>query len=196
MPSLVPLWVGRQLARARDLRHVRHPLRRATPTCAASTSTRSSRGIRCARTIPKEKRQPLIGPGAPRSADKQDRRSNRDEPATRTSRPAGARCTDDGSICRSSRMELQMGPSHPATHGTVRIAARARRRDHRRRRRPGRLPAPRLREGVRERPLLPGVPVHRSPELRLADDQQRRLRARLREALRHRGAASAASICA
>ena len=64
-------------------------------------------------------------------------------------------------------MSLNMGPSHPATHGTVKFLIELDGETHRRPRRRGRLPAPRLREGVRERRVVPGDPLHRPPELQL-----------------------------
>ena len=87
-----------------------------------------------------------------------------------------------------------MGPSHPSTHGTVKLALTL---DGERiidSRGPGRLPAPRLREGMRERRVLPGDPVHGPAELREPDDQQRRLLPGSGEALRHHGAAARHSI--
>ena len=89
----------------------------------------------------------------------------------------------------------QHGPvaSGHARHGEV--PDRARRREHRRSRHPGRLPAPRLREGVRERHLVPGDPLHGSVELQLGDPREPRLRARGREAARAR-AARALSVAA
>ena len=91
-------------------------------------------------------------------------------------------------------MRLNMGPSHPAMHGTDPHRARPRRRDDREARRPARLPAPRLREDAAS--AAPGRRSSRTrpAQLRLADAQQRRLRARGREDARHRGA-GALPVC-
>ena len=81
------------------------------------------------------------------------------------------------------------GQHGPVASGDARHRAHRphrRRRDESRRRRPARLPAPLLREGSRARDVHAGLPVHRPPQLRLADDQQRRLRDGGREAARHR----------
>ena len=71
----------------------------------------------------------------------------------------------------------QPGPQPPghARHGAR--GGRARRRDHPRDEAGHRLPAPRLREVLRERHLDAGLPVHRPAQLRVVDHEQRRLRA-------------------
>jgi len=58
---------------------------------------------------PKEKRQPLIGPGAKTTAQQYS-----------TDLPAAAH--HEGML-GADLMRVQLGPSHPATHGTVRIVA-------------------------------------------------------------------------
>ena len=96
----------------------------------------------------------------------------------------------------SQHLYVNLGPAHPAMHGIIRIFAeldgemvgQGRRRD--------RLPAPRLREGLRGRPVQQRHPVHRPPQLRLAAHQQLRLRLGGREAPRHRRSPSAASTSA
>ena len=61
---------------------------------------------------PKEKRQPLIGPGSRRGASVGDEHPYAvDLPAPVTGR----------GMLGSDLMRVQLGPSHPATHGTVRI---------------------------------------------------------------------------
>jgi hypothetical protein len=50
VPSITGGLPRRRLVRARGLRHVRHPVHRPSRTCAASSPTTASRGIRCART--------------------------------------------------------------------------------------------------------------------------------------------------
>ena len=89
-------------------------------------------------------------------------------------RPAAARGRPRGrSPHRAPDPEHGPVASGDARHREVRD--RARRRDGRRSRRAGRLPAPRLREGVRERLLVPVHPVHGSPQLQLRDPRQPRL---------------------
>ena len=92
-----------------------------------------------------------------------------------------------------------MGPSHPATHGVLRLVLQARRRARRRLRAAPRLPAPRHGEDRRE-PHLPAVhPLHRPDGLPQPAGGQRRLRAGRRGAARRRGAAAlrgrSACIC-
>ena len=72
-------------------------------------------------------------------------------------------------------MELQMGPSHPATHGTIKFNPQTRRRKGARLRRRSRISPPRLRQELRASDLDPGHSLHRPAELRLVADQQRRL---------------------
>ena len=64
---------------------------------------------------PKEKRQPLIGPGnTGKWSEENERRKVIDLPLP-----------DDGKgMLGAELMRIQMGPSHPATHGTLRIVAR------------------------------------------------------------------------
>jgi NADH dehydrogenase I D subunit len=61
---------------------------------------------------PKERRQPLIGPGSRRGA------SVGDEHPYAADLPAPV---NDKGMLGSELMRIQLGPSHPATHGTVRI---------------------------------------------------------------------------
>jgi NADH-quinone oxidoreductase subunit B len=107
---------------------------------------------------------------------------------------------DDSCYVAPSAPPPSSSPAEPMRRSTwARVAprdarhhphgARARRRDHRPERgRAAGLPAPRLREELRARHLGAGVPVRRPPQLRLADAQQRGLRARGGEAARHHGA--------
>ena len=71
--------------------------------------------------------------------------------------------TRASSSSRPSRCSLNMGPSHPAMHGTVRIVLELSGETIVKSRRADRLPAPRLREDVRARHLDAGLPVRRSP---------------------------------
>ena len=59
-PSLVALWPGAQLVRARDVRHVRRSGSTATPICAASCMYEEFVGHPLRKDYPKEKRQPLV----------------------------------------------------------------------------------------------------------------------------------------
>ena len=59
-PASRSVYQGANWWRALLLGLLRHPLQRATPTCAASSCTRSSRATRCARTTRCASRQPLI----------------------------------------------------------------------------------------------------------------------------------------
>ena len=61
---------------------------------------------------PKEKRQPLIGPGSRRGASVGDEHPY----AVDLPRPL-----HDKGMLGAELMRVQLGPSHPATHGTVRI---------------------------------------------------------------------------
>ena len=115
-------------------------------------------------------------------------------PCCRRPRPA-ASCSasrtpriSDAPDLPTEPMPLNMGPSHPAMHGTVRMVLEVEGERIVQRRHPDRLPAPLLREGVGVRDLHAGLPVHRPPQLRLADAQQRRLRDGGREADGHRQA--------
>ena len=147
----------------------------AIPTCAGSCSTRSSRATRCARTTRRS--------GASRWS------ARGTDGASRTSRRPPLKSEDDFERdLHTEHQLLNMGPSHPATHGTVKFLIELDGENDRRPRHPGRLPAPRLREGVRERHLVPGDPVHRPPELQLRDPREPRLLHGGREAARHRDA--------
>ena len=141
---------------------------------------------------PKEKRQPLV------------RRDDLTESSRSSVDADRYRLTPPETRQRRPRLQGRPGPlghraraadrADDAQHGPV-APGDARHRAHRahvdgerivKRRHPARLPAPLLREGVGVRDLHAGVPVHRSPQLRLADDQQRRLRDGGREAAGHR----------
>ncbi len=87
------------------------------------------------------------------------------------------------------RMTVNIGPSHPAMHGTFRLMAVLGRRDHRRLRRRDRLPAPLLREDVGDPHLAARHPLHRPAQLLLVVHQQRRLLQDGGEAAGRRGAA-------
>ena len=166
----------------------------ATPTCAGSTCTRSSSATRCARTTrcaaaSRSSRsgrsdEPFRGPG-PSGSYGAGTMSKATETAPMHPRPAAASPLDaplpDEADARQPR---PLPPGH-ARHGPR--GGRARRRDRPLDEAGHRLPAPGLREELRERHLDAGLPVHRSAQLRLVDHEQRRLRAGGREAGRPRG---------
>ena len=81
---------------------------------------------------------------------------------------------------------VNIGPSHPATHGTIQIVAELDGETVKTRRRALRLPAPRLREGGRAPHLSQGDSLHRSAQLLLRAQQQLRVRRRGGEAAGHR----------
>ena len=97
---------------------------------------------------------------------------------------------------RADRVIVNIGPSHPATHGTVQIIAELDGEKVTARRRALRLPAPRLREGVRVAHLAQPDPLRRPAELLLGADQRLRLRRRRREADGHRDHAALPRACA
>ena len=76
-----------------------------------------------------------------------------------------------------------MGPQHPSTHGVFRVVVRTDGEIVPRLRAPRRLPAPLLREALRERDGPAVGPLHRPPRLPDVDGQQPRLLDRVREAL-------------
>ena len=133
--TLVPAVGGRQLVRARGLRPVRRRASRATPTCAASSCTRSSSGTRCARTTRRRSasRSCAATPDS-RSRHYDDEptlRTTRSRPPRRDGRPRdpGRRRTSTTPELPTEPMPLNMGPSHPAMHGTVRMVLERRGRD-------------------------------------------------------------------
>ena len=118
---------------------------------------------------PKDREQPLV---PYRDA------SPWNEPANE--RPANPRIANPirSAFTRGERDDtviVSIGPSHPATHGTIQIYAELDGERILARRRPLRLPAPRVREGVRVAHLAQPHPVHRPPQLLLAADQRLRL---------------------
>ena len=172
----------------------------ATPTCAASSCTRSSSGHPLRKDYPKEKRQPLVRRDD--QADetpieeldsRQERRPNGSTHrahSTGRARPSGVQDLDalDATDLPTEPMPLNMGPSHPAMHGTVRIVLNVE---------GEKIVTADVQLGylhrcfekeIGARDLDAGVPVHRPAQLRLADDQQRRLRDGGREAAGHRQA--------
>src|SRR5207302_589632 len=80
------------------------------------------------------------------------------------------------------RVKVPVPEDDPVVARHHQVQPPPRRRDHRRRRGRDRLPPPRLREDVRAGDVEPLLPLRRPPELRLAHSEQRRLRARGREA--------------
>ena len=109
--SVTPLWVGanwleRETYDMYGIRFAGHPdLRRIY-------LYEEFEGHPLRKDYPKEKRQPLIGPGATQRSAVTSIRYRRT-------------CRRRGTITRAcsapSLMRVQLGPSHPATHGTVRI---------------------------------------------------------------------------
>ena len=148
---------GGRLVRARGVRPVRHPLRGPPEPEAHPAATTASRATRCARTT------------TPASAGC----CTEDEHGTSPSRaPRGAART----TTTFETQVLNIGPSHPATHGTLRTVVPARRRGDLASESRDRLPPPLLREDGGDPHLAPGDPVHRPAQLLLVDDQRRRLR--------------------
>ncbi len=107
IPSVVPVWVGadwleRETYDMYGVRFLGHPdLRRIY-------LYEEFEGHPLRKDYPKEKRQPLIGPGA-----KGDYQQHYDDLL-----PSG----QHAGMLGADLMRVQIGPSHPATHGTVRIA--------------------------------------------------------------------------
>ncbi|HVO23122.1 MAG TPA: NADH-quinone oxidoreductase subunit D [Candidatus Margulisiibacteriota bacterium] len=111
IPSVTPVWVGanwleRETYDMYGIRFSGHPdLRRIYLYDEFD-------GHPLRKDYPKEKRQPLIGPGSRRGA------SVGDEHPYAADLPAPVH---DKGMLGSELMRVQLGPSHPATHGTVRI---------------------------------------------------------------------------
>ena len=129
LPSLAELWPGVQLAGARDVRHVRRPLRRPPGSAPHLSCTRSSSAIRCARTTRRRSASrscaattcrvdPLSATKArsPLMADDAVAQAARARPQGRAG-PLGQTRAE----LPPEPMTVNMGPSHPAMHGTVRI---------------------------------------------------------------------------
>ena len=184
---------GRQLVRARDLRHVRrhvrgpprsapHPdvpgvrgapaaqglpgredaaARRSTATSRTSTSSRRSAPTRACPSVARPTSSASYGEDDDVPHASQGHQRPRDELSRWN--PSIKISTRASSSCRPSRCCLNMGPSHPAMHGTVRIVLELSGETIVKSRRADRLPAPRLREDVRARHLDAGLPVRRSP---------------------------------
>ena len=111
LPSITPVWVGanwleRETYDMYGIRFSGHPdLRRIY-------LYEEFEGHPLRKDYPKEKRQPLIGPGSRRGASVGDEHPY----AVDLPRPLN----DKGTL-GAELMRVQLGPSHPATHGTVRI---------------------------------------------------------------------------
>jgi NADH/F420H2 dehydrogenase subunit C len=111
IPSVTPVWVGanwleRETYDMYGVRFSGHPdLRRIY-------LYDEFEGHPLRKDYPKEKRQPLIGPGSRRGA------SVGDEHPYAADLPAPAH---GQGMLGGDLMRVQLGPSHPATHGTVRI---------------------------------------------------------------------------
>ena len=120
-----------------------------------------SRGTRFAKTYPKRAAS-ASGParGTARMSERARRISPKRWPLSTT--------ISSGDLHTAATRCINMGPSHPSTHGTVKFLDRARGREHHQIvDSAGRLSAPGLREGVRERGLVSSDPVYRSVELQL-----------------------------
>ncbi len=110
IPSVIPVWVGanwleRETYDMYGIRFSGHPdLRRIY-------LYEEFEGHPLRKDYPKEKRQPLIGPGSRRGE------STGDEHPYSTDLPPG----NGKGMLDTELMRIQLGPSHPATHGTVRI---------------------------------------------------------------------------
>ena len=111
LPSITPVWVGanwleRETYDMYGIRFSGHPdLRRIY-------LYEEFEGHPLRKDYPKEKRQPLIGPGSRRGASVGDEHPY----AVDLPRPLHHTGTLGAEL-----MRVQLGPSHPATHGTVRI---------------------------------------------------------------------------
>ena len=103
----------------------------------------------------------------------------------RDSAARAAQAAEELQDIHGEKMVLNMGPSHPATHGVSAHRAGAGRRNHHQGR-PGRgLSASRRRKNRREHDLHPVHPLHGPAGLSRAAGQQRRLRAGGGKAARH-----------
>jgi NADH dehydrogenase I D subunit len=111
IPSVTPVWVGANWLEREtyDMYGIRF---RGHPDLRRIYLYDEFEGHPLRKDYPKEKRQPLIGPGSRRGA------SVGDEHPYAVDLPAPV--TDKGML-GSQLMRIQLGPSHPATHGTVRI---------------------------------------------------------------------------
>ena len=111
LPSVTPVWVGanwleRETYDMYGIRFTGHPdLRRIY-------LYDEFEGYPLRKDYPKEKRQPLIGPGSSRGESV----GNEHPYATDLPPPAHGK-----GMLGTDLMRVQLGPSHPATHGTVRI---------------------------------------------------------------------------
>jgi len=111
LPSVTPVWVGanwleRETYDMYGIRFSGHPdLRRIY-------LYDEFEGHPLRKDYPKEKRQPLIGPGSRHGASVVD-----EHPYAVDLPPP----VHDKGMLGSELMRIQLGPSHPATHGTVRI---------------------------------------------------------------------------
>ena len=126
VPARARALEGARLVRARGLRHVRLPLRRPPEPAPHPLPRGLLRAIRCARTTTRRSAG-SDREGSCQSSPKIDR-------ARRTA------------TTRSSAMTINIGPSHPATHGTFRCIAVLDGETIVARRHRDRLPAPLLRE--------------------------------------------------
>ena len=197
------IWPGAELARARDLRHERRALR-GPPRPAPHPHVPGVRGPPAAEGLPgrahaaagavphgREAGVPAreAAPVRPRRghAFGRTRRTPRRRRADRWSRWTSS-WTRASSSSRPSRCTSTWARRIPRCTAPCASCSSCRARPSLKRRRAGRLPAPRLREDVRARDLGAGVPVRRPAQLRVADAQQRGLRPRGREDVRHRGA--------
>jgi NADH-quinone oxidoreductase subunit C/D len=111
LPSVVPVWIGanwleRETYDMYGIRFAAHPdLRRIY-------LYDEFEGHPLRKDYPKEKRQPLIGPGSRRGL------TLGDEHPYSTDLPSPDR---GQGMLGAELMRIQLGPSHPATHGTVRM---------------------------------------------------------------------------
>ena len=148
--SLTPFWQGGELGRARSLRHVRVRLQRPPGPAPHPDATRSSSAIRCARTT---------RPTAATCCRARTRRSRACPPSTRAA--ASSISEDD-----VEQVTLNLGPSHPATHGTLRVQALLDGETHRRTRETEIGYLHRCFEKMSRDAHLPaGHPVHRPAQL-------------------------------
>src|SRR5262249_9179498 len=104
--------VGQQLVRARGLGHVRHPLRR-PPGLEAHVHVPVLRGPRPAQGLPQGQ---AAAPGASRGAHLMA-----DLPTARKIILGQRTAAEMEEELPTEPMQINMGPSHPAMHGTVRM---------------------------------------------------------------------------